>query len=213
MARKSADPIQIAHRLADLLSRPARPPSQQLPKAFKELESWANSKSAIERERIPQLSASFQQALDAFHQAPRNRIPPSIAGKLHFRLHGLLARSIVADLVLQHRVAHGLSLDQLAEKVELTQPYLGQIERCAAGLPSIESAQLLLEELNLPPLAQFPAETGSVVSEQEVHKAGHLRHLISWAARLSEDDIVLLTEIAKAVLQSRGSTSDPTLAT
>jgi len=65
-------------------------------------------------------------------------------------LMGLAARCYLAQRLYTYRQTTGMALRDVAQRVDLAHAYLGQIEKCAAGLPSIEKAQLLLELLEIP---------------------------------------------------------------
>jgi len=81
-------------------------------------------------------------------------------------------------------------------------PYLGQIERCAAGLPKMEAAQLLLEHLKVAPWGEADEASPPYYGDVAVKATGRyeaVRGLKRAIDQLPTDAVSHLADVAKSL--------------
>lgn len=63
-------------------------------------------------------------------------------------------RDRIGALIKEIRTRQGLTQDKLAEKLSISESFVGQLERGEA-MPSVETLQLIITELNIDPRSVF----------------------------------------------------------
>lgn len=66
----------------------------------------------------------------------------------------LCIRNRIGLLIKEARTQQGLTQDKLAEKLSVSESFVGQLERGEA-MPSVETLQLIITELNIDPRSVF----------------------------------------------------------
>ena len=127
-----------------------------------DLRKWSESHKGMPREEFGEasdLAFAAEAAVERFrgwaeYLGPYDAGDFDYAGDdsvaLHAALHMVHARCHTAALLASYREIAGISLRGLSRLVGLSHTLLGQIERCAARLPSQESMPLLMELFESP---------------------------------------------------------------
>lgn len=183
--------------------------------ALAELRQWAAGRRGVDREQAPRLHALLVEAVGAIHSAlPVSETSAERAElrDLHGLLHALQVRFLLASRLYSYRAAEGRSLQEVATAVGLAQPYLGAIERCQVGLPSLEAGALLYELIGggpVPVPAMADYEEGMATPDPERKAAtAHLRRLVR---ELPTEDIRIVADLAAALLRRQPSSAPPTV--
>lgn len=95
-------------------------------------------------------------------------------------------------LIKEKRTQEGLTQDRLAEKLSVSESFVGQLERGEA-MPSVETLQLIITELNIDPRSVF------LDGPQGESEYAELRSLM---LHMSANRKKLLLDFAKLLLNS-----------
>lgn len=104
----------------------------------------------------------------------------------------LCIRDKIALLIKETRTRQGLTQDKLAEKLSVSESFVGQLERGEA-MPSVETLQLIIQELNIDPRSVFL---------DEPHGDPEFAELRSLMLHMSANRRKLLLNFAKLLLNS-----------
>jgi transcriptional regulator with XRE-family HTH domain len=179
--------------------------------ARKAIRTWATSRRGVERSAVPDLRDQVGQArsaardlLDRHH--PSGALRAALEG-LYRTLSELETRLSTAARLYEFRRANGLSLQDLAGRLDLTQPYLGLLEKAAVGLPRYEKMQAVAEMIKqIPPSPgtqrDDAADAAREVALEDRYEA--LALLKKRMAKLPPADIRFLADVA-ALLAKRQS--------
>jgi transcriptional regulator with XRE-family HTH domain len=175
-----------------------------------QLQDWNQRYQPVPRTLMPELLRLLQQCLEVVHQqlSAEGEVPlDEPIQQLHWLLHRLEARCSLGVHLYTYREEKGLSLQDIERRVGLVHAFLGQIERAAVGLPTIEAAQLLLEEIGLSPYgaAAAPREAVREPEGPPTGRGGALNLLRKRVNRLDEAEIWLLADIAASLARHRES--------